>query len=449
MEKSTILTVDPIADITHGFKQGDRESFEYFVNTLTNQLIFHSRKIVKDTVIAEDVVSEAFMKIWDRRTSFSHSAVIKSWLYTTVTNTSINHLNSINRVEKAKKTASKELEYQSDLTEDIDKKERVASIRAFLDYLPKECKRIFQLLYIEGYTVREVAEELNLAITTVKNQKGRGLDIIRTKMNITIPEKPRSKPLVEEDIPIEIEEDITQYIMPKELTMGYLKKNAGLLKLVLPTLSPLHSYLTELYTSKSDSKIRRSKLITKSVTNTVRKNFNRTRTRVLRGIQERIDFFQKYPEISRQVLTAIVDSIRKLPRTDKVVFAGIMHDNSIQDIMRNKDLSERTVRNSMKNFISAVSSVYPHPDLLSRSIPIYDKMQRVLVNEDSTILRAIKKSGVLGTGSRRHGNADGKSDMIFNLHTQGRSFDEISAIVDLDPEKCKKRYYNQKYAKKK
>jgi len=50
-----------------------------------------------------------------------------------------------------------------------------------LDLLPTECLRIFHLLYIEGESVKEVATELNLALSTVKTQKSRGLAVLKKR----------------------------------------------------------------------------------------------------------------------------------------------------------------------------------------------------------------------------------------------------------------------------
>jgi RNA polymerase sigma-70 factor (ECF subfamily) len=57
--------------------------------------------------------------------------------------------------------------------------EVVAEIHRTLNVLPDECKKIYTMIYIQDKTVREVAEELQLSISTVKSQKRRGLAILR------------------------------------------------------------------------------------------------------------------------------------------------------------------------------------------------------------------------------------------------------------------------------
>ena len=50
-----------------------------------------------------------------------------------------------------------------------------------VDSLPTEWSKVFKLLYLEGKTIKEVAKELNLSLSTVKTQKARGLTAMRRK----------------------------------------------------------------------------------------------------------------------------------------------------------------------------------------------------------------------------------------------------------------------------
>jgi RNA polymerase sigma factor (sigma-70 family) len=432
---TTIRTADPIEEYTMGFARGDRESFEYFVNELTAPLTWKCTKIVNDQAIAEDIVSESFIKIWERRADFDHSLVIKSWLYTTVTNAGLSYLAKAKREVKNVDMAGKiGDQYETSVDEDIDKRETVAAISRFLEYLPTECGRIFKHLYVDGLSVRETADVLGIQISTVKNQKARGLDIIRKKMSVTIAESKKKVDVktIEDEKPVEIE-------IPEQITMKYLKKNAELLKLILPTMSPLRSYLVDLYSTKTEKYIR------KSVPRSVSCNYDRTAERVLRDVQARLVFLQKYPTITKEIKDAMCSNVKNLTDSNKDVLASAMVNNTIDEIISEFGFSFRTVKNYMKNIVSALARPYPHPTLLSRSIPVEEKLQKIFLEDDGSILTAIKNSGALARKVRIHGNADGKSRDIISLYNKGKNWEYISAVVHLPIHKCKQRVNNYKY----
>jgi RNA polymerase sigma-70 factor (ECF subfamily) len=65
---------------------------------------------------------------------------------------------------------------------DIIRAEFYGELYRAIHTLPPECRKIFTMLYIEGKTVRETAEELGLALSTVKTQKARGLAALKKKL---------------------------------------------------------------------------------------------------------------------------------------------------------------------------------------------------------------------------------------------------------------------------
>lgn len=165
------------------FARGEKTGFEYFFRELYPALIYYSFRITKDRAIAEDVVSESFIKIWERHDRFNHPQVIKSWLYTTVRNDSINKLQREQRSRQRLETLAhiRMDEYQESPLNGIIIAEVVAEIHKTMQALPAECSKIFRRLYIDGASTREVATELNLSLSTIKSQKARGLSILRKK----------------------------------------------------------------------------------------------------------------------------------------------------------------------------------------------------------------------------------------------------------------------------
>jgi len=51
-----------------------------------------------------------------------------------------------------------------------------------MEELPSECRMVFMKLFVEGKSVVEAAAELNVVVSTVKNQKARGIKLLRMRL---------------------------------------------------------------------------------------------------------------------------------------------------------------------------------------------------------------------------------------------------------------------------
>lgn len=167
------------------FQRGEEKGFSYFFNALYPSLLYYAFRIVKDKSPAEDIVEESFIKIWERADNFKEAGKIKSWLYATVRNGCFDYL------RKAKKTKENDDALAGLLKDTMDSNrlqdmilaEVVREIYAALNSLPPRCKQVFTHLFIEGKTLNETAAAMNTSINTVKNQRARGLKLLREKTN--------------------------------------------------------------------------------------------------------------------------------------------------------------------------------------------------------------------------------------------------------------------------
>ena len=175
---------DNIQDYAHAFQRGEEKGFTYFFNSLYPHLLYFASRLLNDRPAAEDVVGESFIKVWERRTTFRHPNVIKSYLYTTVRNTCINYLHQEKRAQAQEENLARHRQdsHEGYVLHEIIRAEVLREIHENIESLPSACRNIFKMLYIEGKTVREIAEELQLSIHTIKNQKAKGLASLRKSL---------------------------------------------------------------------------------------------------------------------------------------------------------------------------------------------------------------------------------------------------------------------------
>ena len=166
-----------------GFRSGYENCFTQLFEDLYPALCFYAFSYTKDRVVAEDIAAESFIKVWERRESFFQYNALKSYLYTTVRNAAIDWT----RLQQRRGVFEQEMAINQAATENstldnLIRAEVFREIDAALKTLPIQCRNVATLLYIKGKTTREIANELNISLSAVKNQKTRGLMLLRKRL---------------------------------------------------------------------------------------------------------------------------------------------------------------------------------------------------------------------------------------------------------------------------
>jgi len=181
------LRTKPIYNETEyvlAFQQGEEKGFDFFFRNLFSALCLFANHILDNRSEAEDIASAAFIKIWKKHSQFNDAKSIRSYLYQIVRNDCFSFLQQKNRSAKVQK----EIEYltvvnfEDNYESDIIRAEFYAELYLAINSLPKECRKVFTMLYIQGKTVKEISKELNLSPSTIKTQKSRGLIILKKKI---------------------------------------------------------------------------------------------------------------------------------------------------------------------------------------------------------------------------------------------------------------------------
>lgn len=168
-------------DRVREFQQGYEKGFEYFYNKLYKRLLLFSIKITRDQCVAEEIVSEAFVKLWQMRDKTQNYAGIKNFLFTDVRNQSLSALTSrTNRFKRNEKYTSSEEVISESIEHSIIRAEVYRELYEQVDNLPEKCKNIFTLMYKQGLPAKDISRVLNISKSTIKTQKARGILLIRS-----------------------------------------------------------------------------------------------------------------------------------------------------------------------------------------------------------------------------------------------------------------------------
>lgn len=151
-------------------KAGNQEALEELFGRYYYRLCDFAFQYVRSFDLTEEVVSDVFLKIWNKRREIDISKNFKAYLYTATRNQALNYLRKENRewdgLEDLSELASDQ--YQPD--EELMYQEFENHIEVLINELPPRRKLIFKLSRMEGLTYREIADILSISIHTVQNQ---------------------------------------------------------------------------------------------------------------------------------------------------------------------------------------------------------------------------------------------------------------------------------------
>ena len=134
---------------------------ELFVS-FYNPLLRFAVTLVKSREQAEEVVSDVFINIWEKRKRINSIGNLKVYLFIAVKNTSLNYLSKQNK-NLTDNVDEAGIEFKSiyfDPEQLMVTAEMVARIKAAIEQLPPKCKLIFKLIKEEELKYRDVAEIL-------------------------------------------------------------------------------------------------------------------------------------------------------------------------------------------------------------------------------------------------------------------------------------------------
>lgn len=169
--------------VLEDFKRGNQQAFNKIFRDLYPALCYYGFQITGDRFSAQDIAEEAFIKVWERRHLFNQFNVLKAYLYTIVKNDSINWLKAETRRRVSEDTGAGLLHNNEPLAwEKLVKTELIHELHSIIKKLPPQRQKVMTMLYQEGKSVKQAAEELKVSLTAVKLHKKAGLQFLQKLM---------------------------------------------------------------------------------------------------------------------------------------------------------------------------------------------------------------------------------------------------------------------------
>ncbi len=163
----------------------DEVSFEHLFRGYFSPLCLFGMKYLKDMDTAKEIVHDVFVNVWSKRNELDLNKSLKSYLFTSVYNRSLNYIRNQKKFNGVEELRSEHHEQSSiDASAELEGKELKDQIQKAIDSLPERTKKIFVMNRFEGFKYKEIAEELDISQKTVEAQMSSALKILREKLKI-------------------------------------------------------------------------------------------------------------------------------------------------------------------------------------------------------------------------------------------------------------------------
>jgi len=154
-------------DLAHRLRNDDISAFNTLYREYHGAIYANALKLIRDRSVAEDIVQEVFVTLWEKRRSIDSTQDVAGWLFV------VSHRKTIDQIRKKLRTVivesliMKVIEDPNAVEEDLTE-EQLNSIGKAVDQLSPQKRKVFELCKLQRRTYERAAQELHISKYTVK-----------------------------------------------------------------------------------------------------------------------------------------------------------------------------------------------------------------------------------------------------------------------------------------
>ena len=161
-------------------RAGDESAFEALFHEYHAPLCSFAYRYVEGRDVAEEIVQEVFLFVWERRETWDVRESVKTYLFTSVRNAAVSYLRHEGVVRRYEAQSLDLFAPSGDLADErLRSNELAAAVQKAVKQLPDRCQLVFTLHREQGLTYAEIARVLGISEKTVEVHMGRALKGLR------------------------------------------------------------------------------------------------------------------------------------------------------------------------------------------------------------------------------------------------------------------------------
>lgn len=173
----------------------DKLAFESLLKLYSERLFTYAMVLLKKEELAEEVVSDVWLKLWNNRKRLTEIKHFESYLYTAIKNQALsysvkeNSLNgSLHRIRDYHHLPIEPASLEPDPFKQLEAKELKEVIKEVTNLLPPLGQKAFRMVREEGRSYQESADALGISVNTLKTHLRRATKKLRKQISIRFSE---------------------------------------------------------------------------------------------------------------------------------------------------------------------------------------------------------------------------------------------------------------------
>lgn len=159
-----MLTTTAELELLRHLIKGDRHAFDAIYRHYFHAVYCNALKITRDSAVAEDVLQEVFITLWEKKETINPDQSVGGWLFVLCYNKSVNLL----RKKLRESIAYQQLQEPSEDIAAVDYNLQWQLLEEAMAQLSPQKRKVFELCKIQGKTYEETAIALQISKYTVK-----------------------------------------------------------------------------------------------------------------------------------------------------------------------------------------------------------------------------------------------------------------------------------------
>ncbi|MQA92267.1 MAG: sigma-70 family RNA polymerase sigma factor [Gemmatimonas sp.] len=167
---------------------GQVAAFDRLVDLFWASTFRYCKSLGCDEDRADDITQEAFIRLWERRKSWTHEGSVKVWLFQTVRNQVLSERRKWKvRVAWASREGSEEPPHPTTPLQEVENLELRQAVEHSMAILSPRRREAFALVHLQGLSYREVSQIMNVRPQTVANYLTEALVDLRSSLTARFP----------------------------------------------------------------------------------------------------------------------------------------------------------------------------------------------------------------------------------------------------------------------
>ncbi|SMC96766.1 RNA polymerase sigma factor [Pedobacter africanus] len=174
------LAAEELAALLLQLKQGNEPAFNTLYLTYSKPLYKKINRVVKDESVADELLQDLFLKIWEKREDIRPEQSFVSFLHTVANNLVYDYFRKISKDKRLHaRLLVNAVDYYMQTEEALINKETSGMIQEAINSLSESRRKVFILCKIEGKSYQEAADILGITAATVNSHMVNAIRFIK------------------------------------------------------------------------------------------------------------------------------------------------------------------------------------------------------------------------------------------------------------------------------